>query len=75
MGDLFKEIQAGTAAGGQQHKIRELLAKLGDQDRCDLEAALSDPSISHVAIVDALTRRGHPVAQSTVGKWRREMAK
>lgn len=73
MGGLADAIQGANELGGQPRKVKTLLDKLSPEDRKDLVAALNDPTVSHAAIVKALTARGHPIGCSTIGKWRREI--
>lgn len=71
MGKLLDEIH-------EDHKPRQkaldlILARLGDDDREDLMAAMLDQSIKTSAIHRVLNKRGMKVGYDRVAEYRREL--
>ena len=52
-------------------KIDKLLAELPPDEAAGLRAILDDPAWEHTQVAKAMDDNGHPVADSTVGRWRR----
>lgn len=67
MGGLLKEVQAAS----KKTRVEELVVELGAEG-AELVEALRDPSIQIAAIRQALKKRGHSVAASTLSLWRRD---
>lgn len=51
--------------------VERILEELSGDDRAALEAALADPSLSHIAIARVLTANGYQVGRTAVGDYRR----
>lgn len=59
---LLEEIhQTNDATRPNLCVVHQILDEMSDTDRKDLEAALADVSITHVAIARVLHQRGYPV--------------
>lgn len=61
MGLLDDITMTNAALRPNQCAIRHALDEMAEADRDDLEAALADISITHVAIARVLNQRGYPV--------------
>lgn len=56
----------------QQPIIESLIADWSKKDRDEFEAALDDVTVSTMAIVKVLNRRGTKISYNAVAKYRRE---
>ena len=62
MSGLLDDIQTlNTHARPNGCVVARVMQELSDADQADLEAALADPGVMHVAIARALINRGHDV--------------
>lgn len=52
--------------------VAKVLPDLSKEDRGDLEAAMANPGLRHVAIARALERRGHRVSDKAIAAHRGE---
>lgn len=71
MTGLLSEIQADDQYNQPICKLGMLIQKMEEEDRADLEAAISGNYTSS-AIVRVLNRRGHEVSLSVMSKHRRK---
>ena len=68
--DEIGEEQARTQPN--RCPVAKVLPEMAKDDRADLEAALANPALRHVAIARALDRRGHRVSDKAIAAHRGE---
>lgn len=71
---LLDAMRAASSPTIPGCKMRRILDVLSAEDRADVEAALDDPSINHVAIARVLTAAGHSTSEDPVSRHRRHLA-
>ena len=59
---LLDEIGAASKARHRTCIIVEILDELAIEDARELQVAIDDPAMTHVAIARVLSNRGYPVA-------------
>ena len=75
MGKLLEQIQTEKPQSvGAKSRIQGILDSMTPEDRDDLLEALMDTTIQTSVIRNVLAQRGHKLAHSTVGCFRRDLA-
>jgi hypothetical protein len=75
MGKLLEQIQTEIpkSAGGKP-RIQIILDEMTPEDRDDLLEALLDTTIQTMVIRNVLAQRGDKLSQSTVSRFRKDLA-
>ena len=75
MGKLLEQIQTEIPKkAGSKSLLQGILDSMTSEDRDDLLQALMDTTIQTTVIRNVLAQRGHKLAHSTVGCFRRDLA-
>lgn len=70
MGSLLNDIERNTLVG-RKPAIPKILARLDEQDRADLIAAIKDVTIPAIAIRTALAKRSIAISLSAIYRYRK----
>lgn len=72
MADLIDEL-AGLKTKQPRHKLVGVLKSLKEPERSALADALADPTLPSAGIGRALRASGHPIGDTSVKRFRREL--
>jgi hypothetical protein len=71
--NLTDELDKLKNAPKHRHKLVGVLEKLPQPDKGILEDALGEPSFSSAALARALRASGHPIGETSVKRYRRDV--